>query len=230
MYRQRSCSPIMLWSLVLPVALGRAVAAQTPAASEPLAEVDGEAITAEEVEKAIAAQLSKLEEQIYDLKRQQVEALIAERLLAREAAKRGITAQALLDAEVTTKVVLVTAQEIETFYQGNQARLKGGEARVREQMRSPAPEADAGSATGGLCAIPPLSGHGRGAPEGAGRLPVRGGCGWGVFQGGGDGAGDDRRVYGLSLPLLPVGAADAHAARIPIRRQDEARVPGLSAR
>jgi protein-disulfide isomerase len=118
------------------VALGLAVAAQAPAASEPLAEVDGEAITAEEVEKAIAAQLSKLEEQIYDLKRQQVEALIAERLLAREAAKRGMTVQALLDAEVTTKVALVTEQEIETFYQANRARLKGGEATVREQIRA----------------------------------------------------------------------------------------------
>jgi hypothetical protein len=44
------------------VALGLAVAAHTPAKAEPLAEVDGQAISAEEVEKAIAAQLSQLEE------------------------------------------------------------------------------------------------------------------------------------------------------------------------
>jgi protein-disulfide isomerase len=116
------------------VTLGLAVTAQTPAKGEPLAELDGEAITAE-VEKAIAAQLSKLQEQIYDLKRQQVEALIAERLLTQEAAKRGVTIQALLDAEVTTKVALITEQEIETFYQANKARLKGDEATVREQIR-----------------------------------------------------------------------------------------------
>jgi protein-disulfide isomerase len=135
--RQRSsCSPTILWALVLLVALGLAVAAQTPAASESLAEVDGEAIAAEEVEKAIAAQLSKLEEQIYDLKRQQVEALITERLLSREAAKRGMTVQALLDAEVTTKVAPVTEQQIETFYQANKPQLKGDEATVREQIRA----------------------------------------------------------------------------------------------
>jgi TolA-binding protein len=122
------------WALTLLVALGLAVAAQTPAKAEPLAELDREAITAEEVEKAIAAQLTQLEEQLYDLKRQMVEELIAERLLAREAAKRGVTVQALLDAEVTTKVALVTEQEIEIFYQGNQARLKGEEATVREQI------------------------------------------------------------------------------------------------
>jgi hypothetical protein len=118
------------------VALGLAVAAQTPAKGEPLAEVDGEAIAAQEVEKAIAAQLSKLEEQIYNLKRQKLEALIAERLLAREAAKRRITVQALLDAEVSTTVGLVTEQEIETFYQANKAQLKGDEATVREQIRA----------------------------------------------------------------------------------------------
>src|SRR5882762_1702916 len=41
-----------------------ALLAMTPAQSEPLAEVDGETITAEEVETALAAQFAKLEEQI----------------------------------------------------------------------------------------------------------------------------------------------------------------------
>src|SRR6266511_6430113 len=135
--RQRRLQTLTtLWAFTLLLALGLLAAAHAPAASGPLAEVDGEAITAEEVEKAIAAQLSKLEEQIYTLKRQKVEALIAERLLAQEAAKRGTTIQALLDAEVTTKVALVTEQEIETFHQANKARLKGDEATVREQIRA----------------------------------------------------------------------------------------------
>jgi TolA-binding protein len=136
MCQRRSRSPTILWAVVLIVALGLAVAAQTPAKAEPLAEVDGQEIAAEEVEKAIAAQLTQLEEQIYDLKRQKVEALIAERLLAQEAAKRGITVQALLEAEVTTKVEPVTEPEIESFYQANKARLKGDEATVREQIRA----------------------------------------------------------------------------------------------
>jgi protein-disulfide isomerase len=136
MSQRRFCSPTIIWALTLLMALGLAIASQTPAKGEPLAEVDGEAITAEEVEKALAAQLSKLEEQIYNLKLQKLEALIAERLLAREAAKRDITVQALLDAEVTGKIEPVTEQEIETFYQANKARLKGDEATVREQIRA----------------------------------------------------------------------------------------------
>lgn len=132
--RQRRLHLItILFTSTLLLALGLPVAAQ---ASEPLAEVDGEAITAEEVEKALGAQLRKLEEQIYRLKRQKLEALISERLLAKEAVKRGLSVQALLDAEVAAKVGPVSEEEIETFYQANKARLKGEEATVREQIRA----------------------------------------------------------------------------------------------
>jgi protein-disulfide isomerase len=106
------------------------------AKSDPLAEVDGTLITAAEVERALGQQLIKLEEQIYNLKRQRLEAMINERLLAREAAKRGISIQALLDTEVTSKVTLITEQEIETFYQANKSALRGEETELREQIRS----------------------------------------------------------------------------------------------
>ncbi len=111
-------------------------AAETPVRSEPLAEVDGVAITAGEVEQAIGAPLRTLEEQVYNLKRQKLEALIADRLLAQEAAKRGLTVQGLLDAEVTAKVAAVTDQEVENFYQVNKAQIKGEEASAREQIRA----------------------------------------------------------------------------------------------
>ena len=119
---------ISLFLLALPLAV--------EAAGDPLAEVDGVAITSEEVEKSLAGQLSKLEEQIYNLKRQRLDALINEKLLAKEAAKRSVSVPALLDAEVTAKVGLVTEQEIEKFYQDNKAQLKGEEASLREQIRS----------------------------------------------------------------------------------------------
>ena len=51
-------------------------------------------------------------------------------------AKRGSTAPALLDAEVTAQVGLVSAQESETFDQASKARLQGEEATVREQLRT----------------------------------------------------------------------------------------------
>jgi len=124
---------ICFWTLLLLVALGFPLAAQ--AAGDTLAEVDGVAITSEELEKPLAAQLSKLEEQIYNLKRQRLETLINEKLLAKEAVKRNISVPALLDAEVTSKVGLVTEQEIENFYQANKAQIKGEDPQVREKIR-----------------------------------------------------------------------------------------------
>jgi protein-disulfide isomerase len=124
---------IALWILFSVLTLACPLPAH--AAGDTLAEVDGVTITAEEVEKPLASQLSKLEEQIYNLKRQRLDALINERLLSKEAAKRNISVPALLDAEVTSKVGLVTEQEIENFYQANKGQIKGDDPQVREKIR-----------------------------------------------------------------------------------------------
>ena len=121
---------------VLAATLGVSPAlAQTPA-PEPLAEVNGEAITAAELEQALGVKLSRLQEQIYDLKRHELEGLIAQRLLAGEAVKRGISVAALLDAEVVAKAAPVTDAEVEAFYQTNKARLRGDESRLRDSIRA----------------------------------------------------------------------------------------------
>ena len=101
-----------------------------------LAEIEGEPITAEQVEESIGSQISKLQEQIYNLKREKIEAIVAEKLLAKEAARRGITVTALLDKEVTSKVGLVTEQEVDDFYKKNKAQMRGDEAKLRQQIRS----------------------------------------------------------------------------------------------
>lgn len=99
-----------------------------------LAEVDGEAITADEIEKSIGAPLSKLEEQVYALKRRALDALIAYKLLGKEAEKRGISPQALLEAE-TRNVEAVTEQEIEIVYQQQKGQLNAKEITAKEQIR-----------------------------------------------------------------------------------------------
>lgn len=103
---------------------------------EPLARVNDDVISAEDVERALGERLRKLEDQIYELKRRQLDELIAERLLAQEAARRGTTVAALLDAEVTAKVSLVTEQEIDAFYEGNKTRFRGDATDARAQIRA----------------------------------------------------------------------------------------------
>ncbi len=109
--------------------------AQTPA-TEPLAEVNGFPITAKDVERSLAPKLAPLEEQIYTLKRNEIDALVTQRLLAQEAAKRGMTVAALLDQEVTSKVSLVTEREIDIYYEANKARMRGDVDSARAQIRS----------------------------------------------------------------------------------------------
>jgi protein-disulfide isomerase len=126
------------WSALVAAGLaalltGGTVSAQAP---KPLAEVDGEAITADEIEKPIAAQVAKLNEQIYNLKRQRLEAAIRQKLLEKEAARRGLTVPKLLDAEVTSRVGLVTEEEVEAFLEANRGRLGSDETAAREQARN----------------------------------------------------------------------------------------------
>src|SRR2546425_12321643 len=100
----RNVSAIVPFStLVFVIALSLPDAARTAPTSEPLAEVNGETITAAEIEQALGAQVRRLEQQIYEMKRQRLEAVIGERLLAPEAARQSPAVQALLGAEGTAK-------------------------------------------------------------------------------------------------------------------------------
>lgn len=101
-----------------------------------LAEINGEVITVEYLEKALGIRLVQVEEQIYALKRDKLNSLIAARLLSQEAGKRGISVETLLDTEVTKKAPSLTEAEIEAVYQENRSRLSEDEAVGREKVRA----------------------------------------------------------------------------------------------
>jgi protein-disulfide isomerase len=125
-----------LYGLILSVAITLPLlAAETPAI-DPIAEVNGEAITTQDVESALGAKLAKLEEEIYDLKRDKLDSLIIQKLFAQEAAKRKISISQLLDAEVTAKVPLVTETEIDDFYRANKANIRGNDPETRRKIRA----------------------------------------------------------------------------------------------
>jgi protein-disulfide isomerase len=127
-----------LWMscLVFGAATAGVVSAQQPAASEPLAIVNGTAITNAEVESALGPSLAKLEEQVYELKRTKLNALIDDTLISVEAKKRGISTDALIQAEVTAKLTPVTDEEIAVFYGANQARLQKDLNAWRAEVRA----------------------------------------------------------------------------------------------
>ena len=126
-----------LYGLLLALMVAGPPARAETTSTEPLAEVNGEVITAENLDRALGAKLAQIQEQLYELKRDELEELITQRLLTQEAAKRGISVSALLDVEITAKVTLVTETEIDAVFQENKARLSGvDEATAREKVRT----------------------------------------------------------------------------------------------
>ncbi|MGH7146850.1 MAG: thioredoxin domain-containing protein [Nitrospiraceae bacterium] len=98
--------------------------------------MNGDSVTVEDLDHALGVKLTKLQEQIYTLKREQLDTLIAQRLLTQEANRRGMSVAALLDEEVTAKVGLVTETEIETVYQANRSNSQGNENERKEKIRA----------------------------------------------------------------------------------------------
>lgn len=90
-----------------------ALAAQP--AGEPTApwvRIDGELLTAEEIEGPVAIQINRLENEIASLRRKAAEDAVARHLLEREAKRQGLTVEALLAREVEARTPPPTEDEI----------------------------------------------------------------------------------------------------------------------
>lgn len=142
-------------SPAFPVALALLLAAcsrpgSTPARSAPaasvtvsgsgvVAEVNGGPILASELEQRAAGRLTRLRQEEYEIRRQVLDELIAERLVAAEAQKRGLTAEALLKQEVDGRTAPLLQSQLEAIYEQNKARFGAATrdealARIREVL------------------------------------------------------------------------------------------------
>ncbi len=99
------------------------------------ARMGDQVVTLEELEKALAPELARLEEEKYKLLESKLNELIAERLVAREAKRRGVTVEELLKAEVVSKVSEVTEAEVTTFITQNKGRLREETVELRLKVR-----------------------------------------------------------------------------------------------
>jgi protein-disulfide isomerase len=122
--------------LVVGLVLSAAAAAHGQSAPDKAAEVNGHAILTADVDAKLEKELVKLQEQIFTLRKKQLDTMIDQTLLADEAAKRGISAAALVQAEVTSRVAPVTPEEITKFYDENKAKLKGELKALEEQIKT----------------------------------------------------------------------------------------------
>jgi len=119
-----------------PAALAQPASPSPPSGSSVLADVDGVPITADEVTKSLGTALSRLEQQVYEMKRQRLDALIGDRLIAREAARRGVPVSELVEREVRAKLQPVTDADVEAFYEANKERLSAPLPELRDRIRT----------------------------------------------------------------------------------------------
>ena len=98
-----------------------------------LATIKGESITAGDVEDALLPLIFDVQQQVYDLRKDELELSINDTLLSQEAQKRKITVEALLEAEVKPKAV--SDQQAQAFYDQNKDRVSGDFAQTKDAIK-----------------------------------------------------------------------------------------------
>ena len=99
-----------------------------------LATVNGKNITSGDVEDSLLPLVATVQEQVYLVRKGDVDMKINDILLNQEAQKRGVTGRAVLDAEITAKVPTVTEAQALDFYNKNKARINGDFPQLKYQI------------------------------------------------------------------------------------------------
>ena len=108
------------------------------------ATVNGNPITEDDVRKRAGLEIARLEEQIYQLRKQQVDDLVARRLLEAEAGRRGQSLEAFEQAEITSKAGTVinmsssggvAALPFAALYCATKFALEGYTEALRHELR-----------------------------------------------------------------------------------------------
>ena len=99
-----------------------------------LATVNGQNITSGDVEDSIRPLVFQVQENIFQLRKREVDVKINDLLLEQEAQKRQVTARALLEAEVKSKLTPVTEADARKFFDENKGRINGDFPQVKDQI------------------------------------------------------------------------------------------------
>ena len=99
-----------------------------------LAIVNGENITSGDIEESLKALVFEVQEQVYNVRKNELDLNINDTLLAQEAQRRKITTNALLDTEVKPKPV--TEEQARVFFEQNKERVSGDFAQTKDSIVS----------------------------------------------------------------------------------------------
>jgi protein-disulfide isomerase len=114
-----------LWTLVVLLVAVPLFAGSAKNAVKPVATIGNVAVSEEELEKAVGSKLARLMSDVYNIRRGVLEDLIATKLIDAEAARRRITADELLKAEVEAKIAQPDPAEVDRIFEGVADRFPG---------------------------------------------------------------------------------------------------------
>lgn len=111
--------------------------------AEPLATIDGDPI--EEADVAVTGEEWQTKQRLFELRYRAVQGAISQALLRREAEKREISVDELIQAEIGSKVGVPTNREVQDFYEAQKDKINRPLKDVREQIIRTLQEAKASS-------------------------------------------------------------------------------------
>jgi protein-disulfide isomerase len=99
-----------------------------------LAIANGERVTLGDVEDTLTPVIYDAQQKIFELRSQELNLRVNDILLEREAQRRKITTDALLQSEVLAKISKPAEEDARKFYDQNKERIKGDFAQVKDKI------------------------------------------------------------------------------------------------
>jgi protein-disulfide isomerase len=140
----RSCALVCALAalLVAPsaAAQGEHPAPPPPAQAQPLATLAGEPIYENQLPPSEQAQLRRMMQQVFGVKRRALQTVLDQKLVEAEAKKKGVSQEELLKAEVDSKVADPSEEQVSAYYQAHQGQINqpydDAKAKLREGLKT----------------------------------------------------------------------------------------------
>jgi predicted DsbA family dithiol-disulfide isomerase len=100
-----------------------------------LADVDGQSISVQDLDKAGGRELRRQREALYKIEQKSLDEYINALLLTREAKRRGVPVATLLDQEVNSRVAAVSDEQVAEFYASRKEQLGVDFDKIKEKIR-----------------------------------------------------------------------------------------------
>lgn len=127
-----------LLGLFVAVLLPSFVAAQdknSQKPAEPLAVLAGQPITEDQLPTAEQAQLQKMMQQVFAVKRRALQETLYSKLVVNEAKKKGVSPDDLVKSEVDSKVADPTDEDVTAYYQAHQSQINQPFDDIKDKLR-----------------------------------------------------------------------------------------------